>query len=199
MKVGILLLLGQCICICFYLGIIFVQEKAVARASQGQQHGGQDEASDQDQDKYSVIIFPEKRAGLLYAFLIVYTGRTLTIKVIDYLSSISICSSIIFIFDWHNPRIRKTTVNSTNFLSFNWYSRAVHTFVIHILKDILNNSKAYLPLLIERGHWPGPLSRVPGSRSIIPYLPGPSQMSVGAGWPCFWVLAFCAGCSLAVK
>ena len=31
-------------------------------------------------------------------------------------------------------------------------------------------------------------------RSIIPYWPEPSQMSVGAVWPCLWVLAFCAGC-----
>ena len=40
---------------------------------------------------------------------------------------------------------------------------------------------------------------VPGSRSIIPYWPGPSQMSVGGGWPCLWVLAFWAGCWHAVQ
>ena len=28
------------------------------------------------------------------------------------------------------------------------------------------------------------------------YCPEPSEMSVGAGWQCLWVLAFCAGCWL---
>ena len=31
------------------------------------------------------------------------------------------------------------------------------------------------------------------------HLTGTSQMSVGAGWPCLWVLAFCAGCWHAVQ
>ena len=35
--------------------------------------------------------------------------------------------------------------------------------------------------------------------SIIPYWPGPSHMSIGAGWPCLWVLAFCAVCWHAVQ
>ena len=36
-------------------------------------------------------------------------------------------------------------------------------------------------------------------RSISSYWPEPSQMFVGAGCPCLWVMAFCAGCRRAVQ
>ena len=68
---------------------------------------------------------------------------------------------------------------------------------------------------LERGYWPEQFRSILSYwpelyrsiisywpeqfRSIIPYWPEPSQMSVGAGWPCLWVLAFCVGCWRAVQ